>query len=108
MRLTLAGFLLLCALGLKPSLCLAAELSRQANGLAGWLKSTGTTKGLTALLEDNWEETERVTFPDNLLTGEKWLQGSGIIRGMRPLRSMGDTRLGSRRLALNQRCCHCW
>lgn len=57
--LTLIGFLLWQALLLRPRLCLAAELSRQAKGLAGWLKSPGaTTRGLTALLEgpqDNWE-----------------------------------------------------
>lgn len=57
--LTLAGFLLLQALCLRPILCLAAELSRQPTGLAGSLKSPGTTRGLTALLEapqDSWED----------------------------------------------------
>lgn len=55
--LTLAGLLL--AFCLRASLCLAAELSRQTKGLAGWLKSPGTTRGLTALLEaaqDSWED----------------------------------------------------
>ena len=55
---TVAGFLLLQALSRRPSLCLEAELSRQLKGLAGWLKSPGTTtRGLPALLEasqDNW------------------------------------------------------
>lgn len=68
--LTLAGFLLLQALCLKPTLCLAAELSRQPNGLAGWLKSPGTvTRGLTALLEaaqDNWGENSNRRFQWNL------------------------------------------
>lgn len=55
--LTLAGLLL--AFCLRASLCLAAELFRQTKGLAGWLKSPGTTRGLTALLEavqDSWED----------------------------------------------------
>lgn len=57
--LTQTGFLLLQALCLRPSLCLAAELSRQPKGLAGRLKSPGTTSGLSAPLEaaqDNWED----------------------------------------------------
>lgn len=71
--LTLAGFLLLQALFLRPSLCLAAELSRQPKGLAGRLKSPGTTRGLIALLEaaqESWEEETEHGVQWKTYTGE--------------------------------------